>query len=159
VAGLYATAGQFDRALASYDSWIAANPHDDKLPVALNGRCWTRALANRELDKALADCEAALKRGPRTAGGLDSRGLVHLRRGELDLAIADYDAAIRLQPKEAWSLYGRGLAKLAKGDKPGGEADVAAAAALAPNLPVAAKQYGLVAPTAGGASTAGATAQ
>lgn len=150
VASFYTSAGQFERALATYDAWIAANPHDDRLAGALNGRCWTRALWNRDLDKALADCEAALKHGPRVAGVLDSRGLVHLRRGEPDLAIADYDAAIRLQPKEAWSLYGRGLAKLAKGDKAGGDADLAASAALAPNLPMMAKQYGLVPPGAGG---------
>jgi tetratricopeptide (TPR) repeat protein/predicted aspartyl protease len=154
VGEVYTAAGQFERALAAYDGWIAANPRNDRLPTALNGRCWTRALWNHELDKALADCEAALKRGPRAAGVLDSRGLVHLRRGEFDLAIADYDAAIRLQPKEAWSLYGRGLAKLAKGAKSDGEADLAAATALAPNLPAAAKRYGLVAAAAGGAPTA-----
>jgi tetratricopeptide (TPR) repeat protein len=154
VARLYTAAGQFDRALGAYDGWIAAHPAGDQLPTALNGRCWTRALWNRDLDKALADCDAALRRGPRTAAVLDSRGLVHLRRLELDLAIADYDQAIKLQPKEAWSLYGRGLAKLAKGDKAAGEADLAAATALAPNIPVMAKRFGLVAPAPAGATTA-----
>jgi len=158
VAGVYTGAGQFERATTAYDGWIAANPRHARLSAALSGRCWTRALWNHELDKALADCEAALKGGPRVAAVLDSRGLVHLRRSEFDLAIADYDAAIRLQPKQAWSLYGRGLAKLAKGDK-AGEADLAAATAVAPNLPAMAKQYGLAPPATAAAAPAAVKAQ
>ena len=145
VGGLYSAAGMYPRSIAAYDAWIAANPKADSLVSALNARCWTRTIWGHELDQALADCDAVLRRGPRTAAYLDSRGLTHLRRGELDLAIADYDAALRLQPKEAWSLYGRGLAKQAKGAKADGEADIQAAIAIAPNLPTLAKRYGLVA--------------
>jgi tetratricopeptide (TPR) repeat protein/predicted aspartyl protease len=151
VAGAYSNAGQFERALGVYDSWIAANPRHDRLAAALNGRCWTRALWNRDLDKALADCDAALKRAPRLAAVLDSRGLVHLRRGEFDLAIADYDESIRLQPKQAWSLYGRGLAKIAKGDKAAGQTDLAVATALDQRLPATAGRWGLAPPAASGA--------
>jgi tetratricopeptide (TPR) repeat protein/predicted aspartyl protease len=150
VASAYSNAGQFERAVGLYDSWIAANPRHDRMAAALNGRCWARALWNHELDKALADCDAALKRGPRLAAVLDSRGLVHLRRGELDLAIADYDESIRLQPKQAWSLYGRGLAKIARGDKAAGETDLAVAAALDQRLPATAQRYGLAPAAKGG---------
>ena len=44
------------------------------------GRCWARALTGRDLDKALADCDRALRLAPKTPEFLDSRGLVHLRR-------------------------------------------------------------------------------
>lgn len=74
---------------------------------------------------------------------LDSRGLVHLRRGEYNRAIADYDAALVKRPDMGWSLYGRGVAKLKSGDKPGGEADLAAAAQVAPKLAKHAKDYGI----------------
>lgn len=143
IGALFARVGQFERAIAQYDAWIGAHPQDDRLPLALNGRCWTRALWGRELDVALADCDTALKRGSRTANVYDSRGLVKLRLGQIDGAIADYDQSLKLQPKTAWSLYGRGLAKLKKGDKAGGEADMAAGLALQPNLVAEARRAGL----------------
>ncbi|HSV04399.1 MAG TPA: aspartyl protease family protein [Phenylobacterium sp.] len=145
-ASLYSASGRFEPAIVHYDAWIAGHPKSERMVDALNGRCWARSLWGHDLDKALADCEAAVRRGPHVAALFDSRGLAHLRRGELDLALADYNEALKLQPKSAWSLYGRGLAKLQKGDKPGGEADIAAAAAIAPNLSAQAKRYGLSAP-------------
>ncbi len=126
-----------------FDLWIKAHPDDSRQPAALNGRCWSRAQLGQDLDKALADCNAALRLSPNNAAALDSRGLVRLRRGEIDLAIADYDAALTLQPKSAWSLYGRGLAKLKKGMTAEGQADIAAATALQPGLPQEAKARGI----------------
>jgi tetratricopeptide (TPR) repeat protein len=143
VAAIYSATGHFEAAVAGYDAWIAAHPRAENPVAALNGRCWARTLWNRDLDKALADCDAALRHGPRTAGLFDSRGLTHLRRGELDAAIADYNEALKLQPKLAWSLYGRGLAERGKGLGPAADSDIAAAVAIQPNLPVMAKRYGL----------------
>ncbi|MFI4936467.1 MAG: aspartyl protease family protein [Caulobacterales bacterium] len=143
VAGAYVRADLFEDAVGQFDQWIAEHPKDEDMAEALNRRCWARALWNRDLDKALADCDAALRLSPGLSSFLDSRGLVHLRRGELDLAIADYDAVLREQPKSAWSLYGRGLARLRKGDKTDGQADIQAATALAPRLPDQAKGLGL----------------
>ena len=91
----------------------------------------------RDLDKALADCNTALRLRPGTANMLDSRGLVRLRMGDLDKAIADYDAALATAPKMAWSLYGRGVAEQRKGLTSRGEADIAAAAAINPSCPIA----------------------
>jgi tetratricopeptide (TPR) repeat protein len=110
---------------------------------ALNSRCWARALGGQELDKALADCNTALKLKPNTADFLDSRGLVYLRQGNYDKAIADYDAALRLAPKTAWSLYGRGLAKSGKGMSAEGQADIAAATALQPKIAERAASFGI----------------
>jgi tetratricopeptide (TPR) repeat protein len=148
-ASLYSASGRFEPAVAHYDAWIAAHPKSERMVDALNGRCWARSLWGHDLDKALADCEAAVHRGPHVAMLFDSRGLAHLRRGELDLALADYNEALKLQPKSAWSLYGRGLAKLQKGDKTGGDADIGAATAIAPNLPAQAKRFGLIGKAAG----------
>jgi tetratricopeptide (TPR) repeat protein/predicted aspartyl protease len=143
VAMAYEVAGQLDQAITEVDQWIAANPKADDMPTALNNRCWARALLGHELDKALADCDAALKLAPHTPGFLDSRGLVRLRLGQLDGAIADYNEALKVEPNLAWSLYGRGLAKLKKGMKAEGDADIAAATAIAPRLPEEAKRYGV----------------
>jgi tetratricopeptide (TPR) repeat protein len=146
VAQAYEGAGMLDQAIAEADQWIAANPKADDMPGALNNRCWARALLGRDLDKAMADCDAALRLAPHKPGFLDSRGLVRLRLGQLDGAIADYDEALKVEPNIAWSLYGRGLAKLRKGRKDEGEADIKAAIAIAPRLPDQAKRYGLTPP-------------
>ena len=140
---LYLALDQFEPAVAQFDLWIAVHGEDSRLPVALNGRCWARGLAGRDLDKALSDCDRAVRLTRRAADILDSRGLIHLRRGEFDHAIADYDAALAQKPKIAWSLYGRGLAELKTGAKPQGDADLAAAAAVAPHLAERAAKFGL----------------
>ena len=140
---LYLTTDAFDPAVAEFDQWIAVHEDDRRMAQALNGRCWARALADKDLDKALSDCNRAVRQAEVRAAPLDSRGLVHLRRGELDRAISDYDAALGQNPKLAWSLYGRGLAELESGDKAKGQADLTAAAALAPHLAERAAKLGL----------------
>lgn len=145
LASLYSRAEAQDRAIGQYDLWLTIHPRDDnRQPQAMNGRCWARALLGRELDKALNDCNAALRLAPRTAGFLDSRGLVRLRMGELDKAITDYDAALAIEPATAWSLYGRGLARLRKGMNTQGDADIAAALVLSPGLAEQAQRYGIL---------------
>lgn len=96
-----------------------------------------RALANRELQEALADCNEALRLRPNDAATFDSRGLTYLRLGQLDNAIADYDAALALNPKAAVSFCGRGLAKLKKGDTVGGNTDIANAKTIQSDIAAA----------------------
>jgi tetratricopeptide (TPR) repeat protein len=144
----YASLHLYAEAIPQLDQWIAVHPHDGRLASAFNNRCWYRAQLGTELDKALADCNEALRLNPGDPGMLDSRGLARLRSGDLDKAIADYDAALALRPNTAWSLYGRGLAELRKGLTKGGQADIAAATALSPHLPEEAKAMGLEPPPA-----------
>jgi tetratricopeptide (TPR) repeat protein/predicted aspartyl protease len=146
----YEAAGQLAASIFQYDLWIAAHDDDYRIPNARNGRCWSRALLGQDLDKALSDCNAAL-RMTHSPAFLDSRGLVFLRRGELDRAIRDYDESLKLNPRTAWSFYGRGLAEQRKGMKAQADADIAAAIALAPKLPEEAKLHG-IAPVALGAT-------
>jgi len=144
IGSLYVSVGQPAAAVSEYSKWIDSHPRDNLLMAgALNSRCWSRALAAKELEQALSDCNAALRMKPNTADFLDSRGLVYLRQNNYDKAIADYDAALHLEPKIAWSLYGRGLAKLHKGLTAEGQADIAAATALQPKLAERAAGYGI----------------
>jgi tetratricopeptide (TPR) repeat protein len=147
VASVYDSAGEFSVALDIINGWIAAHPHDDAMAAALNQRCWVRAQWNRDMDKALADCDQSL-RLQREAQTFDSRGLVHLRLGQLDQAISDYNTALRMQPQIAWSLYGRGLAEQAKGLSAPGAADMKLATALDPGIAVRATNLGLTQPLA-----------
>ncbi|HTI66805.1 MAG TPA: aspartyl protease family protein [Caulobacteraceae bacterium] len=142
-AAVYANTERFEPALGYYDQWIAQNPKDMRLHVALNGSCFMRAVLGRDLEGALADCDAALKLQPGGSGYLDSRALVHLRLGHVDEAIADYDAALKAQPKRAFTLYARSVARQRKGDQAGADADRAAAIAIDPKVADIAKRYGL----------------
>lgn len=141
VAAILEQLDQFEKAIADYDLWIAAHPDDSRQPAALNGRCWARALAGRDLPLALKDCDAALRR-VKSAACFDSRGLVELRMGQYDRAIADYTEALRLAPKNAWSLYGRGLARRHRND-PSSQKDLDAAVSIDPGLPSRARALGI----------------
>ena len=141
---LYESAELPEPAVLEYSRWIDSHPRANNfMPGALNGRCWSRALAGAELAQALEDCNAALRLKPNTAEFFDSRGLVHLRHNDYDRAIADYDAALRLRPNTAWSLYGRGLARLHKGLAAEGQADIDAALALSPQIASRAAGFGI----------------
>jgi tetratricopeptide (TPR) repeat protein len=130
-------------AIAQLDLWIANHPDDAKRPIALNQRCWARALQGQQLDLALKDCNAAVSAQPKEASFRDSRGLVHLRMGDYPHALQDYDAALAADAKPAWSYYGRGLTKLKLGRAADGQADIAAATKINPKLPDEAKRYGI----------------
>jgi tetratricopeptide (TPR) repeat protein/predicted aspartyl protease len=132
---------QFDKAIANYDLWIKAHPDDSKQSAAMNGRCWARALAGRDLPLALKDCDSALRQF-KSGSYFDSRGMVELRMGQYDRAIADYNQALQLSPKSPWSLYGRGLAKHHMNDA-SAQSDLNAAIAIDPELPARAKELGI----------------
>lgn len=108
--GLFDTLDKPEAAIANYDAWLRMHGEDADRATAFSGRCWARALLNRELDRALSDCNTALRLRPGTAAFLDSRALVQLRLGKVDRALADYDAAITVAPRNALTLYLRGVA-------------------------------------------------
>ena len=143
LAAMYNRAEQFEAAVASYDQWLQSHAEDQGRPAAFNGRCWARALLGRELDKALSDCNTALRLRPAEASFLDSRALVRLRRGEVDKALGDYDAALAKLPRNALALFGRSIAERRTGDAPKADLDRAAAIALEPRVEERARRYRL----------------
>jgi tetratricopeptide (TPR) repeat protein len=138
LARAYQSTDRLPASIAQYDLWIAAHATDSRMPDALNNRCWVRALQGQELDKALSDCNTALRLSVKgsnfSAAALDARGLVRLRLGDYDKSIDDYDASLKLRPKDAWALYGRGIDKYRKKKIPEGESDMAEAAKLEPKI-------------------------
>ena len=112
------------------------------------GRCAERIAAGAapfpdvDLDKALADCNAAVNfpRGRRRCR--PGRRLVRYRMGDLDGAIADYDASLKVT-NGAWPLSGRGLATLNTGLTAAGQADRRQAASRAPRIAQDAASHGL----------------
>ena len=133
---LYHLIGQYAAAVHQYDLWIQYHGDDLRLPGALSTRCGLQAGANIDLDRALDDCDEALKRLPPSdrAAALSNRSLVHLRLGQLDNAISDATASTQLRPRSGYALYVRGLAELRKGLTAQGKADLAAAQELQPDI-------------------------
>ncbi|MGI4730897.1 MAG: tetratricopeptide repeat protein, partial [Janthinobacterium lividum] len=143
IAGLYDSLDQPEAAITNYDAWLKIHGEDADRATAFNGRCWARALLNRDLDRALSDCDTALKLRPGYAPYLDSRALVQLRLGKVDVALADYDAAVKADPRNAWSLYTRAIAEKRAGKQDAAEADRRAALAINPAVAKRAVRFGL----------------
>jgi len=143
IAERYEALDELPKAIAEYDGWIPTHRLDSNRGPALSGRCRSRALLGVDLDKALADCESAVRLAPTSATFLRNRGLVQLRRGEFAKAVADYDAALAVRPKDAESLFGRGIARLRLGDAARGRADLEAAAEIDKQVAIAAKKHGI----------------
>jgi len=119
---------------------LAEQPNN---PALWNNRCWVRAVSGEELDFALADCNEALRLNPRHAAALDSRGLVHLKRGEYLAAIDDYNAALALDPGRGHYLYGRGVAHTRMGNIAAGRADLVEAERAEPGIGARYRSYGV----------------
>ena len=115
VVGLFDRLHRADRVLAVIDPIIALHRDDNVLGELLNTRCYTRALANVELAKAMSDCNTAIKRDGALGAYVDSRAMVKVRQGDWPGALADYDAALAKSPQQAASLYMRGWARRASG--------------------------------------------
>ncbi len=125
----FADMESWSRAVADYDQAATLLPNNSTI---LNSRCWARALWGRQLDQALADCNAALAidDDPNT---LDSRGMVKLVAGDFAGAYEDFNAAWTRSNLLVVSLYGRGLAQIKLGREAEGRADIAAALAQDPD--------------------------
>lgn len=143
LAGLYNALDKPAAAIVNYDAWLKLHGEDADRAVAYNGRCWARAMLGRELDKALSDCNTAVKLRPGMPAYLDSRGLVNLKLNRLDAALADYDAAVKANPRNAWMLYSRSIAAARAGRAEQAAADRRAALAIDPSIGKRAVRYGL----------------
>lgn len=142
IATAYGELDQYARE-APYWSLALEGAPDGERADLLNLRCFARAQSGRELDQALADCDAALELKADTPAYLDSRALVHLQSRKYTLAVADYDAALARRPDLTPSLYGRGLAKLRLGRKGEGESDLEAARKRDPKIVETFAKFGL----------------
>ena len=125
-AHVYDEAHQFDLAVGDYGLVLASVTADAEV---WNGRCYAAASSSNAtratLDRALEDCNQALKLKPGAAHILDSRAFVHMRAGRYEAAVADYTAALKVDPKMTSALYGRATAKDKLGDAAGYKQDIA----------------------------------
>lgn len=128
---IFAHNHQYDLAVRELDEIVRRGVENAS---DLNRRCLYKALVGRELESALADCNAALARSPSFYAAWSNRGLVHLRSGRWVEAIADYNRALELEQEFADASFGRGIAKLRLGEVESGTADIATALKLNPEI-------------------------
>jgi tetratricopeptide (TPR) repeat protein len=83
--------------------------------AALNNRGSAYARKG-DFDRALADCQEALRLDPTDATAYVIRGYISAAKGDLDRAIADYNEAIRRNPGQWEAFYNRGLAFRRRGE-------------------------------------------
>ena len=122
---------------------MAAHHDDSRRSTAQNGRCWSRRLATKDLDKALGDCNAAVHAIPNDPSFLDSRAFIHLCQKDDRAALADFNAALAIDPKRAWALYGRSLAETHLGMTTEAARDRTLAVALDKRMPERIQKYGI----------------
>jgi tetratricopeptide (TPR) repeat protein/predicted aspartyl protease len=150
MADSYEALDRLTPAVAQLSRWIDSHADDARMPLALNSRCWIRALADTDLPLALKDCNAALRSADKAtalyARIADSRGLVFLRMKDYDRSIADYNTSLKINPKDAWSLYGRGIARLRMQKIVAGTADIESAKAIWPQVAQELKRRGIDSP-------------
>ena len=108
----------------------------------LNADCWYRALHKVALDDAVSLCNRAVERARSPAPVLDSRAMVHYRRGDMINALADLDAALKLSPGMSASRYLRGIILLDQG-KSEGRSQVEMALRQSPELAEYYALYGI----------------
>ena len=130
-AGVYYARGDAYEDIAQSDKAAADYAKGAKLggetPARQASLCWQRAVRRRPLDRALKNCDAALKSEPENTQWLDIRGFLHFQMHDYASAVADLDLVVKAKPRDAGALFIRGLAKLRTGDAEAGSADVKAA--------------------------------
>lgn len=80
-------------------------------------------VANKDLDKAMADFDAAVRADPTYPFAFDNRGDVWRMRGQFDRAIVEYNEAIRRDPNFISAYVNRGMAFAQMGNKRSAKAD------------------------------------
>jgi lipoprotein NlpI len=104
--------------------------------IAFSNRCgwWW---AKKDPDRALSDCNEAIKADNAYAPAYMNRGNAYLSKADSEHAFSDFNEAIRLDPKSAWAYSARGDLYKAKGDFDHALADLTAAIRLDPNYAIA----------------------
>jgi len=106
-----------------------------------SNRCW--AYSDRgDPDRAIADCNDAIRLDPKLANAYLNRGKAYSDMGDFDRAISDYDQAIELNPKSSMAYNNLCDAYLDKGDNDRAIADCNRAIQLDPKFAVAYRNRG-----------------
>lgn len=110
--------GDLEGAAADFDAAVRL---DGALAVARAGRCWFDLHADRNLERARNDAEAAVAADPRSVEAQLCRGVLQLRGGEWANARASFERVLEVEPGNPTALFGRGIARRRSGEDAGRE--------------------------------------
>jgi predicted aspartyl protease len=127
--------------IAELDHLLTSDPDNVQ---GLSSRCYTRAAVKSNLDKALADCDQAIRLMPGNPDILEVRAFVLYQQGNYQQALDTYNATLALKPEIASALFVRGCAKGKLGDVAGKDADIAAAKAIQANIEIVFKPFDFI---------------
>ncbi len=123
-AQLFDQLGHYDLAAADYRVAAKASTTDASLHKSL---CLDLALANHDLDGALAACNTAVRLAPGNVDALSARGYLQLRRGAYAEAEKDFSATLALSPAAPSEMFGLGVAMIHLGKVKEGRGEIASA--------------------------------
>jgi lipoprotein NlpI len=109
--------------------------------AAYSNRCWAYS-DKGDPDRAIADCNDAIRLDPKLADAYLNRGKAYSDKGDFERAIADYDQAIDLNPKSSVGYNNLCDAYLDKGDNDQAVTDCNEAILLDPKFAVAYRNRG-----------------
>lgn len=92
---------------------------DGNLADARAGRCWLDLNADRQIERARADADAAVAADPNNVEGQLCRGVLQLRERQWAEAKASFDAVLAIDGGNTTALFGRGVARNRGGDRGG----------------------------------------
>jgi lipoprotein NlpI len=108
--------GKADEGIAACDRVI----NDSKITArdraaAFSSRCgwWW---AKKDSDRALSDCNEAIRIDSGNADAFLNRGNAYLSKSDMERALTDFNSALRVDPKNAWAYAERGNLYKNKGD-------------------------------------------
>jgi tetratricopeptide (TPR) repeat protein len=104
-------------------------------------RCWAYS-DKGDPDRAITDCNEAIRLDPKLANAYLNRGKAYSDKDDFDRAIADYDQAIKLNPKSSMAYNNLCDAYLDKGDNDRAITDCDEAIRLDPKFAVAYRNRG-----------------
>lgn len=135
---LHAEAGDYDAAKADMDAFVEGDNAN-----GYASRCLVRAIAGRELEVALTDCDEALRIAPRDVDAMAARGLALYKLGRLDDARLAFQAALTRRPERADALFMRGVIASRNGDAAAALNDAKAAREIDPDVAERMARYGV----------------
>ena len=106
LSAVYREIGEFELSNSAMTEGLARDCEEITIePERLNCTAWYASMGEGDLDEALRDVDLALAEDPHRSDFLDTKAIVHLRRGEFEQAYQASRSAALLTPDSVYNLW------------------------------------------------------